>query len=268
MSNETQQTAESRGVMTSDEDGLPRFQPTHADDVEAYWEAWRAVDGRQQRNRWQLAAIAGTLQRMGGGRPRGERARLKTRIQHFCRQVGIARSTFSRYSRTYLTFAQSCPTGETRFFPNLSFQHHAVAAAHFRDEASEARGLLAEAGKRGLSANELAAWIRKLKKCGPTDDGEPGPRPSPKPFDLRTACRRLDDLVMRTISKWPMEQRRHAIAVLQIVVERLDRDLPLTEQEPNRWLEDDDAPTEQERESARAFDEVTAEVFGDPTGGM
>src|SRR5688500_17840437 len=48
---------------------------------------WRLVDREAQASTWKLAAIAASLERSSGGRPRGEKERVRTAIQRFCDTV-------------------------------------------------------------------------------------------------------------------------------------------------------------------------------------
>ena len=67
--------------------------------------AWREADAERQHPWWTLAAIADSLSRSFGGRPRHKVAPRLTVIQRFCRDVRIDRQTFQRLCRTYRTFA-------------------------------------------------------------------------------------------------------------------------------------------------------------------
>src|SRR5262245_53246061 len=70
---------------------------------DAHVVAWRDVTAEVQKNFWRLGAIGVRLERATGGRPGARNSKTETAIQKFCKDVGIGRQTFQRYSRTYST---------------------------------------------------------------------------------------------------------------------------------------------------------------------
>jgi hypothetical protein len=204
--------------------------------IEDYVAEWRNVDAAAKTNSWRRSAIAATLERSAGGRP--DRHPNATVIQKFCKDVGISRQTFHRYSRTYRTFAKTCNTGCTSFFDKLTFKHHAVAATYFADEPDWAARALAEAHKRKWSANDLsralAAWTSQ----------QSGPRPVY--WDAESG--RLRRFVERCRDRWPPSFREKLPGLLRSLANDVERHLTA----------DDDLP--------KCLRELTTPDFSDAIG--
>jgi hypothetical protein len=114
---------------------------------------WRLVDREAQDRTWKLAAIAASLVRSPGGRPRDEKKRIRTAIQEFCAAVKIDRQTFHRLSSTYKKIADLARVPDaTSFDPDLSFKHYEIAA---RLAGVDALDAIAQARENGWSANTL-----------------------------------------------------------------------------------------------------------------
>ena len=170
----------------SDLTPLPTFHGgTYADHVKA----WRLAHATREDQQWRLAAIAASLARSVGGSPRRLAARQRTRIQQFCRDVGIDRQTFYRLTHTYKTFAGTGNTSVTSFIAELPFKTFEVASRLAKDPAAA----IIEAHEKRWSANELQ---RRL-----------APRPDPTPFSWSEEVAEMRKILVKKVKSWPEEKR-------------------------------------------------------------
>lgn len=189
-------------------------------------DAWKAAHAVVQRQQWQLAAIAVSLERSVGGRPRTEHTRQQTLIQRFCCDVGIDRQKFHRLSHTYRVFAETRTTSVTSYIPELSFKHFEVAARLAKEDPAAA---IIEAHDKRWSANQLQQQLEARK-------GTP-------PFSLPEAIAQLREAIGRHIAAWPEDARGAAPEVLRDLADDLDaRVLPpltLAETHALGWIKAD-----------------------------
>ena len=137
---------------------LPYFR---GGDFDHHVNEWRRVDRDAQHHTWRLAAIAASLERSSGGRPRGEKERTRTAIQRFCEAVKIDRQTFHRLSSTYKKIAEWASISDvTSFEPDMSFKHYEVAA---RLAGVDALDAVAQAREKRWSANTLQQVLNGQK---------------------------------------------------------------------------------------------------------
>ena len=184
---------------------LPYFRGRSFDE---HVNEWRLVDREAQDRTWKLAAIAASLERSSGGRPRGERKRTQTAIQRFCEVVKIDRQTFHRLSSTYKKISDLASiTDVTTFEPDMSFKHYEFAA---RLAGVDALDAIAQARKNGWSANALQRFL----------EGQQEKRHKPR---RRVSLTRASQRIRRMIEAWSEDDQQQAVLMLRNLADDFEK---------------------------------------------
>jgi hypothetical protein len=171
---------------------------------------WRLVDREAQNRKWKLAAIAASLERSSGGRPKGYRKRTQTAIQRFCEAVKIDRQTFHRFSSTYKKISDLASiTDVTSFEPDMSFKHYVVAARLAGVDALEA---VAQARENRWPANTLQRFL----------EGQRDKRQKPR---RRVSLRQARERIVKMMEGWSEDDRRQAVLMLRGLADDIEREV-------------------------------------------
>lgn len=136
-------------------DGLPIFQgQTYEDHVAG----WHALDLSGQRHLWAMAAIAASLERQVGGRPKAGAEPEPTDLQRFAYEVRCSARWVQNLAKTYRTFGpkQGNPGAAV---PAMSFKHHLIAAT-CAETPQEALRAVERAHDEEMSTRELYVALK------------------------------------------------------------------------------------------------------------
>lgn len=200
---------------------LPYFRGR---DFEEHVGEWKLVDRDVQHHTWRLAAIAASLERSSGGRPRGFQKRRRTEIQRFCDAVKVDRQTFHRLSHTYRAIVPLIDeAGAAAFAPDLPFKYYEVVTR---------RGLacddpllaIAEAREKRWSANKLERELERELEAR---------REPTRKRARRAPVMKAFTRVRKMIEGWPEGDQQDAVKMLRDLAAEIESRVVLPPTRPS-----------------------------------